>query len=104
MNDKESEMKIYESHEDDFAKIVRASSGRQVLVYCDSDDGEGRPQMMMMTVVDGVTVQINAGFNSTIEGCDKRDLSFNNYDIAAADKFEAMAIRAVLDNQATDKG
>ncbi|NYT81414.1 hypothetical protein H0A70_07915 [Alcaligenaceae bacterium] len=86
---------VYQSHEDDFAKIIRTESGRQILVFCGSDE-EGNPEAVQMTCIDGVTVRIGASFNDDDAGYDKRDHFFESIDAAKAAAFEAMALGVAI--------
>lgn len=56
----------------EFAKIVVASDGAQVLFYCSSDE-RGSPQVRQITEVDGMIIEMNIAFADDDEGWDKRD-------------------------------
>lgn len=88
-----------QTHADDFAKIVRTTAGRQVLVYTDQEDETGNPSLVMATCVDGVMVKLGSGFNDTDDGHAARDKAFAKFDAEKADKFEAMAVGAVIGGQ-----
>lgn len=49
----------------DFAKIIRASDGRQVIVFVELDDGDY--QLRIATHFDGVMVMAGLGFDSADE-------------------------------------
>jgi len=49
----------------DFAKIIRASDGRQVIVFVELDDGDY--QLKIATHFDGVMVMAGLGFDSANE-------------------------------------
>lgn len=85
-----------QTHPEDFAKIVRATSGRQVLVYRGSEDETGNPELVIATVVDGVMVKLGSGFNDTDDGCEARDKAFAGFGAEMADEFEAIAVGAVI--------
>jgi hypothetical protein len=91
-----------QTHADDFAKIVRTTSGRQVLAYMDSEDETGNPSLVMVIAIDGVTVTLGSGFKDTDDGYESRDKAFAGYGVEMADKFEAMAVGAVIGNQAAE--
>jgi len=90
---------VHQTHEDDFAKIVRTDSGRQVLYYTDSSE-DGEPQVIAVTSVEGVTVRVGMTFKDSASGHDKRDKFFDEVATDQASKFEAMAIGAVVGRQA----
>jgi hypothetical protein len=84
---------------DDFAKIVRTTTGRQVLVYTVSEDETGNPSLVIATCIDGVMVKLGSGFNDTDAGYAARGKAFAGYSVEMADKFEAMAVGAVIGSQ-----
>lgn len=88
-----------QTHADDFARIVRTTSGRQVLVYMDSEDEAGNPSLIMVIAIDCVTVKLGSGFKDTDDGYEARDKAFAGYSVEMADKFEAMAVGAVIGAQ-----
>ncbi|WP_368647990.1 hypothetical protein ABRZ10_07120 [Castellaniella ginsengisoli] len=88
-----------QTHADDFAKIVRTTAGRQVLVYTDQEDETGNPSLVMATCVDSVMVKLGSGFKDTDDGYESRDKAFAGYSVEMADKFEAMAVGAVIGSQ-----
>ncbi|AZS78772.1 hypothetical protein ELS24_10145 [Achromobacter spanius] len=90
---------VHQSHEDDFAKIVRTDTGRQVLYYADSNE-EGEPQVIAVTSVEGITVRVGMTFKDSDSGHDKRDKFFGQVSPEHASKFEAMAIGAVVGRRA----
>lgn len=63
---------IPDTRDDDFAKIIRASDGVQVLFYAAATD-DGAPQARQVTVIDGMTASLNLEFEDTEEGWGKRD-------------------------------
>lgn len=85
---------VYESHDDDFAKIVRTPSGRQVLAFCEAND-EGKPAVTLVVVVEGVTMKMGVGFEDDDSGYDKRDAYFESFDEAKAQDMESAAIKAI---------
>lgn len=88
-----------QQHDDDFAKIVRTPSGRQVLVYSDTDSETDTPQVVMRTSIEGAVISFSCGFKDTDEGYDLRDKMLSGYDQQKAAQFEAMALGAVLGRQ-----
>lgn len=51
----------------DFARIERASDGRQVL-FCKSTDDEGNPQLRQVTEHEGVIIEMNLSFGDDDAG------------------------------------
>jgi hypothetical protein len=77
----------------DFAKIVRASDGAQVLFYKDSD-GDG-PALQQVTEVEGVAGAFSFGFTDDDEGYDKRDAAFEKAGVEEADALRALVAKAL---------
>ena len=67
---------------DDFAKIVRASDGAQVLFYKGQDD-EGRPTSFQLTELDGIHAAVNMSFKD--EEWDALDSAFAKAGLEQAD-------------------
>lgn len=77
----------------DFAKIVIASDGEQVLFHL--DNGDDGPELVQMTVVEGVTARIGLGFNDDDEGYERRQKAFDVVGVKQADAMRELARRAV---------
>ncbi|MFT0533992.1 hypothetical protein ACMHYJ_14360 [Castellaniella hirudinis] len=82
------------NHEDDFCKIIRASSGRQVLVFLSSDE-DGNPSVDVSMQYDGILLHVNNGFGDEDAGHKARDAMFAGYGQAEADNFERGLIEFV---------
>jgi hypothetical protein len=78
-----------------FAKIIIASDGEQVLAF--KDNGDDGPELVLMTVVDGVTLRMGCGYpdgeDETAEL--KRDRAFEDAAESLANKIRAAAKEAV---------
>jgi hypothetical protein len=70
----------------DFAKLVRASDGAQVLFLKDSND-EGCPTLYQYTAHDGITAKMGIVFADDVFGDASCDKAFQACDVAAADAF-----------------
>ena len=78
----------------DFAKIVRASDGAQVLFFKDNDS-EGAPCLTQVTEEDGVTAKLGISFTDDDDGGDKRDVAFNGSGVEQADGMRALVLKAL---------
>lgn len=74
----------------DFAKIVRASDGAQVLFYKDTDD-ENRPRLSQVTEYDGITANIGFGFDD--DDWDKLDKAFSESWVGRADEIRELVAK-----------
>lgn len=61
----------------DFAKIINASDGAQVLFFKATDDEDGRPQLRQITEFEGVFAAFNMTFSDDDAGWDKLDAAFD---------------------------
>lgn len=77
----------------DFAKIVTASDGEQVLYF--KDNGDEGPELVAMTNMDGITLRVGLGFADTDDGEAKREAQFNSVGVEHADEFRATAASMV---------
>ena len=68
----------------DFAKIVRASDGEQVLFWKGATD-DGEPRLCSSTVMDGMTADLNFDFKDNEGGWADLDYAFLNSDVERAD-------------------
>lgn len=78
-----------------FAKIIIAADGEQVLAF--KDNGDEGPELVLMTVVDGVTLRMGAGYqDDERESAEqKRDRAFDEAAESIANKLRAAAKEAV---------
>ena len=83
----------------DFAKIVRASDGEQVLFYKSADD-EGRPTLVQASDYDGITLRMEVGFKKG--EFDKRDAAFSCAALAHADSTRYMLRSFIEEDAAID--
>ena len=72
-----------------FAKIVIASDGGQVLFF--KDNGDEGPELVQMTVLDGMTARVALGFTDDEPGDRSRQAVFDAAGVNEADKFRALA-------------
>lgn len=77
----------------DFAKIVIASDGEQVLFYL--DNGDNGPELVQMTEIEGITARVGLGFKDDDSGDAARERAFNEVGIKQADAMRKLAKRAV---------
>jgi hypothetical protein len=75
----------------DFARIERASDGRQVLFYKSTDD-EGKPQLRQVTEHEGVIIEMNLSFGDDDAGWAMLDRVFDGVE---ADKVVAAILQAI---------
>lgn len=78
----------------DFAKIIRATDGEQVLFYRE-DEGDV-PMLVQVTNCDGVTATARLGFDKSDEGEAKRDKAWSDAGIEQADDMRRMVASALL--------
>jgi hypothetical protein len=78
----------------DFAKIVRATDGTQVLFYKDNGD-DGKPVLKQITDMDGITGAMNLSFSDDDEGYDRRDAAFDRADVTQADALRHLFAQAL---------
>jgi major membrane immunogen (membrane-anchored lipoprotein) len=78
----------------DFAKIVAASDGAQVLFYKDHDD-DGAPSLMQVTEKDGVTGSYEVSFTDDDSGYELRDAAFRKSGVEQADAIRHLMGKAV---------
>lgn len=78
----------------DFAKIVIASDGAQVLFYKDNDE-DGNPTLVHVTEEQGVTANMALSFTDDDDGFDKRDAAFDGSDAEKADAMRSLVKRAM---------
>lgn len=72
----------------DFAKIVTASDGAQVLFY--KDMGDDGPELVQVTEVGGTTGRIALGFDDNENGFMLRQRAFDVASIEQADQMRAI--------------
>lgn len=78
----------------DFAKIVRASDGAQVLFYKDNGD-DGAPVLRQITEMASITGAMNLGFTDDDPGYDKRDAAFDRAGVQQADALRKLFAQAI---------
>lgn len=78
----------------DFAKIVRATDGGQVLFYKDNGDG-GEPVLKQVTEMGGITGAMNLGFTDDDEGEKARDAAFDRAEVKQADAMRKVFAQAL---------
>lgn len=80
----------------DFAKIIRASDGAQVLIF--KDNGDEGPELVFMTELDGVVARLGSGFEHDPEedAYSKLDKAFDAADVRQADVIRK-AVCAICD-------
>lgn len=71
----------------DFAKIVRASDGAQVLFYKGQDD-DGRPQLFQVTYFEGVIANLN--FSFATDAWSMLDAAFDRAGLEQADTIRGL--------------
>lgn len=74
----------------DFARIIIASDGAQVLFY--KREGDDGPGLMQATCMDGVTLEADLSFDKSTLA---RDEAFEAADIRAADRMRALVATAL---------
>ncbi len=84
-------------HKDDFAKILRATDGAQVLIYKDNGE-DGEPAIVVASVCDGVTAKMTISFKDTDSGYNTRNKSFDGFTQAQADNARGLVVKAVEEN------
>lgn len=70
----------------DFAKLVRASDGAQVLFLKDQSV-DGRPTLYRYTEFEGITAKLGLSYADTDSGYEHLDKAFNEMGVADADAF-----------------
>jgi hypothetical protein len=75
----------------DFAKIIRAADGEQVLFFKSTDSESGKPQLRQVTEFEGMFAELNMAFTDDDAGWDKLDKCFD-----AADEAQANGVRAAI--------
>lgn len=78
----------------DFAKIVRATDGAQVLFYKDTGEN-GEPLLRQVTEFDGITGAMALSFTDDDEGYSRRDTAFATCDAKQADALRRMFAQAI---------
>lgn len=76
---------------EDFAKIIRASDGAQVLFYKSTDNDTGKPQLRQVTEFDGMFAELNVSFSDDDKGWDRLGKRFS-----AADEAQANEVRSAI--------
>lgn len=87
------------THEDDFAKIVRTRSGRQVLIRKGQDSESDHPALFMHTYMNSACVTFNISFSDDATGYELLDTAFASYGQREAENFESMVFGAILAKQ-----
>lgn len=75
----------------DFAKLVRATDGAQVLFLKDDND-DGKPTLYRMTEYEGITAKLGIAFSDDDFGYEACDKAYDDCDMIAADTFRKRVV------------
>lgn len=70
----------------DFAKIVNATDGAQVLFYKSTNSSNGKPQLRQVTEFEGMFAEVNLDFKDVDEGWAGLDRAFAEAGLKQADQ------------------